>query len=184
MMKAYLKVPLLLFSIVAISACTSLPKQLDSTNPELVTDYALWKAAPEKNNELRLGGVIAKVTNLKSSTRVEVVNLISDFTGKPDLNKEPTGRFVVYLDGFVDPAALTEGRLITVLGSSNGTEVGEVGEFSYTFPTMTATAYHLWRVEQRVIMDDFGRSIYPCVGLYCAYHRVGPSQGRVIKEVQ
>lgn len=184
MMKTCFKITLLLFSILVVSACTSLPKQLDSTNPELVTDYDLWKANPKKNDELRLSGVVAKVTNLKSTTRVEVVNVSSDFTGKPDLEKEPTGRFVVYLDGFVDPVALSGGRLITVLGSSNGTEIGEVGEFSYTFPVMMAKAYHLWRVEQRVIMDDFGRSIYPCVGLYCSYHRVGPSQGRVVKEVQ
>ncbi|WP_099609737.1 Slp family lipoprotein [Vibrio coralliilyticus] len=171
--------------LVALTACSTLPENLASNNPDLQTDYSGWQASAAKKQELRLGGVIASVTNLKDKTRVEVVNLPISSNGKPDIDQEPQGRFVGYIDGFADPVTLSEGRLITLLGDSSGTEAAKVGEYSYDFPVMKIKSYHLWRIEERVIVhDDFGPSMYPCRSLYCRDLTRGTRQGKVIQEVK
>lgn len=173
-----------LCAAILLSACSSLPDNLKTENPNLVTDYQTWQAMPEQPAQLRLGGIIAQVTNLAQQTRIEVVNLPIGSSAKPDIKQEAQGRFVVYVDGFADPVTLAEGRLISVLGESQGREQAKVGEYDYDFPVMKASGYHLWRIEESVIMYDFDSYLYPCHGLYCRDSRYGPKQGKVIQEVR
>lgn len=175
---------ILLLSLFFLSACSSLPESLKSDNPDIVTRYSEWQENPEQLNQLRLGGVIAKVTNLETKTRIEVVNLPINASGKPDISQEPNGRFVGYINGFVDPVTLQDGRLITVLGQSNGTEESKVGEYSYTFPVMDISHFHLWRVEERVVMYDWDSYYYPCYSIHCRDIRSMSREGRVIQEVK
>ena len=169
---------------LAMLGCASLPVNLTSDNPNIVTDYQTWQASPQAPNELRLGGVIAAVTNLPQQTRIEVVNLPINGSGKPDINQEPNGRFVAYVEGFADPVTLSKGRLVTLLGAADGSEQGKVGQFDYTFPVMQATGYHLWRIEERVIVDDIGSYLYPCRSIHCRDIHYNTRQGRVIQEVR
>ncbi len=178
--KAVVAITILLF----LNACSSLPPQLASDNPNLVTQYNVWQSQLQLKPEVRLGGVIAKVTNLADKTRVEIVNLPIDSAGKPDIDLEPTGRFVAYFPGFVDPVALADGRLITVLGNATGSETSEVGEYQYQFPTMDVTGFRLWRVEERVVIYDRYSDFYPCYGIACNDIHFQPRQGRVIKDVR
>ncbi len=171
---------------IFLSACSSLPENLDTTNESVVTDYQTWVSMKDSTDvEVRLGGVIASVTNLENRTRVEVVNLPIDSVGKPDINLDPEGRFVAYVDGFVDPVSLAQGRLITFLGQSQESEVAKVGDYDYRFPVLKSKGFHLWRIEERIIMhdyDDFG--LYPCRSLYCRDFHYGPREGRVIQQVR
>ncbi|KII79699.1 Slp family lipoprotein [Vibrio renipiscarius] len=164
--------------------CSSLPDTLKTDNPNLVTDYQVWQSAPQAEYALRLGGVIAAVTNFPQQTRIEVVNLPINASGKPDINQEPNGRFVAYIKGFADPVALSEGRLVTFLGAANGSEKGQVGQFDYDFPVMDASQYHLWRIEERVIVNDVGSYMYPCRDVHCRNIHSSTRQGRVIQEVR
>ena len=93
------KCSVLTLLIIALSACSTLPEDLVSTNPNVQTSYSNWKKSLDVSQEVRLGGVIAHVTNLKYTTRVEVVNLPIASNGKPDINQEPQGRFVAYVQG-------------------------------------------------------------------------------------
>ncbi|WP_070967501.1 Slp family lipoprotein [Vibrio sonorensis] len=174
----------ILFITAAMSACSSLPENLTSSNKEIITNYQSWlETSQEAESELRLGGVIAQVDNLADSTRIEIVNLPINSSGKPDINQEPNGRYVVYYQGFADPVTLDKGRLITVLGKAKGVEKGMVGEFEYTFPTMTSNDYHMWRVEERVLVNELDSYYYPCRGFYCR-GSFGTRHGKVIKEVR
>ncbi|EGA68566.1 starvation-inducible outer membrane lipoprotein [Vibrio sinaloensis DSM 21326] len=175
-----LALPLLLI----LSACSSLPEELKSDNPQLVTEYETWKSDKTGDYSVRLGGVIAKVTNLENSTRVEVVNLPISKSGKPDINQEPDGRFIGYIQGFADPVKLSEGRLITLLGEGIEPENGKVGEFDYSFPVMKVEGFYLWRIEETVRMHDVDSYMYPCRSLYCRDIRYGTRQGKVIQEVK
>ncbi|MCW8335124.1 Slp family lipoprotein [Vibrio sp. SCSIO 43135] len=176
---------LILVSVLLVSACSSLPQNLESESPNLISDYQQWLDSDSSNTlDVRLGGIIAKVTNLDDKTRLEVVNMPISSAGKPDLGTEPNGRFVAYVDGFLDPVAYAEGRLITVLGTSNGTEQAKVGEFEHQFPVMNARGVHLWRIQERVIVNDVGSYYFPCRGLYCRQTMAFPSEGRVIQEVK
>lgn len=165
-------------------ACSSLPEDLKSDNPDVVTDYDTWLKSSGSESEVRVGGVIANVTNLENRTRIEVVNLPIRASGKPDINEEPKGRFVGYIEGFADPVTLSEGRLITLLGKADGTEKNKVGEFDYDFPVMDVSNYHLWRIEERVVVHDTGSYLYPCRSLYCRDIHYGTRSGKVVQEVK
>ncbi|MGT0150216.1 Slp family lipoprotein [Vibrio metschnikovii] len=83
----------------------------------MITDYHQWLAQPSDTvNEVRLGGVIAQVTNLVDRTRIEVVNLPIDKAGKPLLTDEPQGRFIGYIDGLSTRLLMVKVRLVTFIG--------------------------------------------------------------------
>jgi len=176
---------MVLAGALLLSACSSLPESLKTDNTNLVTDYSQWQSnTAASNGEVRLGGVIAKVTNLENQTRVEVVNLPINSTGRPDIDMEPKGRFVGYISGFADPVTLSEGRLITLLGQSAGREENQVGDYSYDFPVMKVKGFHLWRIEETVVTNDFDSHFYPCRTLYCQDLRFGTRRAKVIQEVR
>ncbi len=92
------------------------------------------------SEDVRLGGIIAKVDNFKDKTRLEIVNLPISKSGKPDIDEEPTGRFIAYFDGYLEPVAFSEGRLLTVVGKGAGEEEGKIGEHEYVFPIIKGKA--------------------------------------------
>ncbi|WP_261815665.1 Slp family lipoprotein [Vibrio gallicus] len=176
---------LVLFISLFVAGCASLPEPIDSQDINITTDYQGWiNTAPQEVTSVRLGGVIAKVSNEANRTRLEIVNLPISNNGKPNLNIEPEGRFVAYIDGFVDPVTYAKGRLVTVLGEASGYEQGMVGKFEYRFPVLKVSGYHLWKIKETVIIDDSPSSMFPCRSLYCREVRIGPSTGQVIQQVE
>ncbi len=170
---------------ILLTACSTLPENLASTDPDIVTDYQIWLSkGTEQPYSLRLGGVVASVTNLDDRTRVEMVNLPISSDGKPNLNVEPSGRFVAYVHGYIEPMSFAEGRLVTFLGNNMGTEKGQVGDFEKTYPVMDVSAFRLWRIQERVAIDQMGSYMYPCNGINCRYHHSISTQGRIIQEVK
>ncbi|MFC1234868.1 Slp family lipoprotein [Vibrio sp. DW001] len=168
-----------------ISACSSLPDSLSTTNENVLTDYQQWVDAPvDQENEVRLGGIIANVTNLENQTRIEVVNMPINSVGKPSLHSEPTGRYVGYYNGYLESMSFAKGRLVTLLGVSDGEEQGKVDDFDMTFKVMNIKGFHLWRIEETVIVNDIESHFSPCYGLYCRGSRGLPSKGKVIQEVK
>ncbi|MDG3087491.1 Slp family lipoprotein [Vibrio hannami] len=183
---ASLRIITALFLATLLSACSSLPDQLASTNENLITDYGQWLAQDaDMESEIRLGGMIANVTNLKDKTRIEIANMPISSAGKPNLKANPEGRFVAYFDGYLEPMTYSEGRLITVLGNSAGEEQGQVGEYDYKFRVLNASGSHLWRIEESVIVQDHGSYLSPCIDqLHCRSMRMSVSKGRIVQEVK
>ncbi|WCE30551.1 Slp family lipoprotein [Vibrio sp. SCSIO 43137] len=169
---------------VGLSACSTLPENLHSENTNLITSYQEWQQSGFDSEEVRIGGVIASVTNLSDRTRIEIVNLPVDSNGKPNLSVTPEKRFSAYVEGYLEPVALAKGRLITVLGTSHGQEQTKVGDYSMTIPIIQALAFHLWRIEERVIFDQDSPFMFPCWGINCRSIRQSPSSGKVIQEVK
>ena len=175
---------LIFLPIVLLTACASLPPELAANDTAVVTDYSTWtETKPSAGSEVRLGGVIAGISNQANSTRLEIVNLPIDKAGRPDISQEPHGRFIAYVKGFIDPVTYAPDRLITLIGKTAANEQGKVGDYAYSFPVMKVTGYHLWKVEQRVIMD-VGPFFYPCRGYYCRHFDRESNEGRVIQTVK
>ena len=174
---------LIVFSAL-VMGCSTLPTELEANSEAVITDYQEWVNQLPEADDVRLGGVIAKVTNLEDKTRIEVVNLPISEDGKPDINAEPSGRFVGYIDGYLEPLSFAEGRLITLVGTSTGTEDGNIGEFPYTFPVMDIYNHRLWQIKERVMVNDFGPTYYSCHSLHCRNFRTMPTQGRVVKDLE
>lgn len=177
-------------SLFFLSACSSLPTGLQSRTENPIVDYQtlISNKRSEEPVELdvRLGGVIASIDNMADKTRIEIVNLPLTSGGRPDIKKEPIDRFVVYIDGFLEPVSYSEGRLVTIVGMSSGYEQSKVGEFSSMIPVIEAYGHQLWRVEETVTINDGGSYFTPCYGLYCRHYRnnLGVSKGTVTQEVK
>ncbi|PMH41894.1 starvation-inducible protein [Vibrio sp. 10N.286.49.B3] len=175
----------LLSLITFLSACTSLPSELTAQSEVLISDYSTWlNADPSLQTDVRLGGVIAKVDNLATKSRIEVVNLPINKSGQPDITQDPQGRFIAYVPGYVEPVAFAQGRLVTFVGKTAMPEAGKVGEFDYTFPVMEAYGQRLWRIEERIIMNDFDRAFDNCRSFHCRAFDYGPREARVIQNVK
>lgn len=172
--------------LLLLAGCSALPPELESDEASVITQYSQWHAMmTHKGTPVRLGGVIVKVTNLRDKTRLEMVNIPIDASGKPDLEQEPQQRFAAYVDGFLDPVTFAAGRMVTFLGVSNGVEEKLVGEYPYTFPIMAVSGYHLWRVEERIVHDD-PLFMPRCIGLRCwlPLNEIDAREGTIIKRVQ
>ncbi len=180
------KIRLIAFSlgILVLAGCSSLPSELEAKSEPVISDYQQWVDQLPDAKSVRLGGVISKVTNLKDRTRIEVANMPISSNGKPDLDAEPSGRFVGYIEGYVEPLSFAEGRLITLVGQSNGSEDGKIGEYPYTFPVMKVDNQRLWNITERVVVNDFAPTYYSCRSLHCRSFQTMPRHGRVIQDVE
>ena len=68
---------------------------------------------------------------------------VSSISGKPFVELQSDGRFIVYFNGFVEPENLKE-RYITVGGQLAGTEKGKIEQADYTYPVVQADKYRIW----------------------------------------
>ncbi|ACH67108.1 Slp family lipoprotein [Aliivibrio fischeri] len=175
-------------SVLLLVGCSSLPQELKSTQATTLVEYNAFSDAANAGEkaEVRLGGVIARLDNLSDQTRIEIVNLPISSVGKPDISEEPNGRFVVYVNGFIDPVTYAKGRLITVIGQADGIEQANVGEFVYPFPVIQASAIHLWQIQEYVVTNDLDMSYMPCAGARCFHQRshLETRRGKVVQEVK
>ncbi len=171
-----------------LTACSSLPDDLVSEdhNAEVMDNYQQWvNTSPDSVLDVRMGGVISKVTNLKDKSRIEIVNLPISSSGRPDITQEPQGRFIAYVKGFIEPMTYTKGRLITVVGKGLQPETDKVGEYDYTFPVMEAYGQHLWTIETTTYVEN-DAMMGGCFrgGFRCGAYGYGPSRTQVIQQVK
>ncbi len=184
----HIKRVLILCGVILLSACSALPdtlktpQELNGEAGSVITDYAQWVKQPDSRSPIRLGGVIAAISNASGRARLELVNLPIQANGKPDIRHEPHGRFVVYIDAFLDPVTYAPGRLLSVVGNGTGREVISVDKTELEVPAMLASGWHLWRVSQSVI-DPYPHSyLFGCRGLPC--HGDSSTVFHVIYQVQ
>lgn len=138
---------IMVLSIVLVAGCAArYPEPIRTDSAELI-EFRQAQLSPEQHTgkTARWGGVIASVENSEQQTRIEVVNFRLNNFGRPLVDNESDGRFVVYKDGFVDPEVYKRGRLLTALGDFSGIEEGAIGDFTYHFPVIQATGIELWR---------------------------------------
>jgi outer membrane lipoprotein len=94
------------------------------------------------------GGVILGTTNLKDSTRIEVLAYPLDTDRRPQRDRDPQGRFILEQAGFLEPASYAEGRLITTVGKLAGTLPGRIDASDYSYPVVAARQLHLWPLDR------------------------------------
>lgn len=138
-------------AVLALSACASRYPEPIRTDADDLVEFSQAQRQAEENEggTARWGGVIADVRNTDDRTRIEVVSFRLNNYGRPQASDRSDGRFVVYLDEFVDPEIYQRGRMITALGEFSGLERGQIGDFNYYYPVLNATGIELWRVRQQ-----------------------------------
>jgi outer membrane lipoprotein len=102
--------------------------------------------APDHNvgTKVRWGGVIHKITNLKTETELEIISRDLDKKARPRVQDNTYGRFLARIPGFLEPSVFAPNREITVVGTVTGTLKRPIGEFEYTYPVVDVKTYHLW----------------------------------------
>ena len=80
------------------------------------------------------------------------------------IESHSNGRFIAYLNGFVDPENLKD-QYITVAGVLSGKEQGKIDQADYRYPVVQAHQYRLWKLVQEYYYDpddmyDYG-PFYP-----------------------
>ena len=103
--------------------------------------------------KVRLGGKVISATALKNQTRIEVLNqTVAYFSAKPIVDSHSDGRFIAYLNGFVEPENLKE-QYVTVAGVLKGKETGNIDQAEYSYPVVQADQYRIWKLVKEYYYD-------------------------------
>lgn len=135
--------------LLNLAGCVSTPNQLrhsdDRSGYNATPLNAVQSdAAANLDKEVRWGGTVVSVENLKGESRIEIIARPLYRYGRPDVDRVSEGRFIASFDEFLDPADYAQGREITVVGTIGGVEYGKVGQADYKYPLVQASAHQLW----------------------------------------
>jgi outer membrane lipoprotein len=166
----------LVLLVTALAGCqSSIPLEIREPvagSPEL--EHVRADTAHFKNAPVRWGGKIVKLENKAQDTLVEVVSKPLDDDGRPQDSDGTSGRFLVRVTEFLDPAVYKADRLLTMRGVVEGSMEGKIGERSYTYPVVAAQRIYLWPIETRARYMYDPWFPYPYYGYGPYYNPWGP----------
>jgi len=113
-----------------------------------VVDVQMGKA--EKGLPVRWGGTIANIHNKADVTILEIVSRPLFRSGRPKHNDVTDGRFMAEISGFLDPAIISAGRDISVIGTIERLDDGSVGEAAYRYPVMKVFDHQFWKKQSEI----------------------------------
>ena len=134
--------------LIMLSSCASTP-EFDTTQ----VDRSLTPQSAVAEQDINLGkmtlwgGTILDTSNLKDTTRFEVLAYPLDSSHRPLLESKPLGRFIIHYNGYLEPTTYAPGRLLTVLGKVAESQSGSVGESTYTYAVIDSQQLHLWSLD-------------------------------------
>lgn len=135
----------LVLMMAVISGCSSLPDGIRNPPSGAVAFHEGGSSPDEfKGEPVRWGGEIVGVDNREGKTWIEILQRPLNVDGRPLDTDRTGGRFVVEVDGFLDPAVYAEGRKLTVHGTIERGAEGTIGNQKYLFPMINAETTYLW----------------------------------------
>lgn len=141
-----------MLSVVLMGCASVVPKDLQAGADRALTLPEI-RQRPQQflGRTLILGGEILQVTPKAEQTEVEVLERPLGSRDRPRQTDESQGRFVVVMDGFLDPAVYRVGREVTIVGEVRGVITRPIGEVMYTFPVLQGGYLYLW--PERVVYE-------------------------------
>ncbi len=137
----------------SVGGCALVPEALQG--PFSALDPATATAA-DRGTHVRWGGRLLEVRPKRERTCFEILSLpLTEATARPDDKATPGRRFLACREGFADPAAYPEQRLVTVTGQLTGFTTRTIGEHEYRYPRVEVRAIHLWPRPRRRAEDDY-----------------------------
>jgi outer membrane lipoprotein len=135
-------------AVLMLAACASGPGiSTEGVNETVTPRQATAEIQDLRGDEVLWGGTIVSSTNLENSTRLEVLAYPLDSAQLPETFANPTGRFLVAKQGYLETVDYSPGRLVTVKGTLTKTHEGQIGETEYTYPVVAADQLYLWPKE-------------------------------------
>ena len=108
--------------LTALSAtlvgCVNAPKGLEKEQFTLKSLSSIQQSDYScQCKSIRLGGKVLTAQALPNKTKIEVLSYpVYSTSAKPMIDEQPNGRFITYLDGFVEPESLKD-QFITIGGT-------------------------------------------------------------------
>ncbi|WP_425490555.1 Slp family lipoprotein [Brenneria izadpanahii] len=135
-----------------LAGCVSVPDAIKGTSPTPQDDLVRVMNAPQLyvGQESRFGGRVVSIRNEADRTRLEIASMPLDGAARPRLDSPSEGRFIAYVNRFLDPVDFRN-RLVTVVGPITGTEQGAIGDRPYRYVVVDVRGYQRWNVAQRVV---------------------------------
>jgi len=125
---------------LVLTGCASNQQAEDGASAAPVT-FAHVKSVPDsyRGQTVLFGGEVLSARRLKEGTRIEILQLPLDRSGRPGIDRtQSQGRFVAMHRDFLDPATIPPGTRLTVSGEVTGTLTLPLDETEYTYPVIEA----------------------------------------------
>jgi len=162
----------LLTLILVLSACTTIPEQIQGTYAEI----SPARVEPSVfGSDVRWGGVIVGSTARDNQSCLEILSHDLDKYLRPKIEDSTAGRFIACQADFLDPMVFTAGREVTITGKIQKIEVRKVEDFDYRYPVVMVNDLVLWQKRQVVMRyRGFSDPFYdPFYGPWYGYGRRG-----------
>lgn len=133
-----------------IAGCAPVISQeaLKEVNQRVHFEQLLEDPEAYRGRIVMLGGDIIETQNFPEKTLIVVLQRSLGFRKKPATEDVSKGRFIISVQGFLDPAIYRPRRKVTVVGSVVGKEVRPLGEIEYTYPIIAKRELYIWPLEE------------------------------------
>jgi len=99
---------------------------------------------PAMDESLVWGGRVNLVTNLRDRTLIEIRSYPLSGKRKPLTDRPSSGNFVLEMDGFIEPAELRPGLLVTATGRYAGMLSYREQAQTQRLPRLRGSGMHVW----------------------------------------
>jgi outer membrane lipoprotein len=134
-----------LLLLILFSGCAPISKDL-SAQADRTLSFQQVSKNPEtvKGKIVIWGGEIIETINQKDGTTLIIVlQRPLDWMEEPKFRRSE-GRFIILVEGYVDPYVFRRGRRLTVAGEILGRKVMRLGELEYPYPFLQSKQLYLW----------------------------------------
>ncbi len=133
----------LVFSL--LQGCYPISKQLRAQADKTLTFEQVLKNPEDYKNKIVIWGgeVVETINQNDGTTLIVVLQRALDWTQEPVFRRSE-GRFIILVEGYVDPYVFRRGRRITVAGEILGKKVMPLGELQYPYPLLLSKQIYLW----------------------------------------
>ncbi|MBV6469738.1 MAG: hypothetical protein NBKEAIPA_01645 [Nitrospirae bacterium] len=144
---------LLLLLPVVMSGCATTSVVPDALQPQIDrtgTFPTVWESPDAYRGKVVVwGGEVLKTKALQGGTQFEVLQLPLDEGDAPTAQRTASrGRFFAWQREFLDPATVTDGTRVTIVGEVTGAAVDKLDEADYRYPTLEVIHLHRWEPNQ------------------------------------
>ncbi|MEK6804212.1 MAG: Slp family lipoprotein [Nitrospirota bacterium] len=149
-----------LLAVTAGCATSVIPESLEPQVDKAVTFSQVLESPDSYRGKVVVwAGEVLIARALKGGTQLEVLQLPLDDEQGPVIDRmESKGRFLALQKESLDPATMTDGTRVTIVGEVTGASVEKMDEADYRFPTLEIKHLHRWtsrRVDDRRVIGPW-----------------------------
>lgn len=137
-----------------LSGCAAGPKfDASGVDQALTPQQAAAEMERLRGSRVIWGGTVLGSHHNQASTQIEVLAYPLDSRYRPDTEASSLGRFLIIKQGYIETADFAPGRSLSVSGTLQRSQPGQIGEVTYHYPVVEPLDLFLWPRE-----DASGRS--------------------------